>query len=159
LGLFLSRFYIRRAEGAGLLCAFLYPVLRLGRRPPDICKQAEICPGHVLIGVETAATRLDATRHNILRAKHLARFLQLLLRHACLGFLRIGLLLITSDLGLAGPTNSLQSLSQNGVAVVVSRVHPVGIHGRKVLDLELDEGRSEFGGVAELVGEGICAKG
>jgi hypothetical protein len=137
---------------------FYIPTLKLGRRPPDICKQAELCPGHVLIGVETAATRLDTTRHNIPCAKHLARFLQLLFGHACLG-LRLGLLLVTSDLCLAGPTNSLQSLSQNGVAVVVGGVHPVGIHGRKVLDLELDEGRSEFGRVAELVGEGICAKG
>jgi hypothetical protein len=135
-----------------------YPALRSGRRPPDICKQAELCPGHVLIGVETAATRLDTTRHNILCAKHLARSLQLFFGHACLG-LRFGLLFVTSDLCLAGPANSLQSLSQNGVAVVISGVHPVGIHGRKVLDLELDEGRSEFGGVAELVGEGICVKG
>lgn len=65
------------------------------------------------------------------------------------------LLRITTNLLLAGPTNSLQSLGQDRVAVVVGGVHPVGIHGGEVLDLELDEGRGKFGGVAELVGEGV----
>lgn len=63
---------------------------------------------------------------------------------------------ITADLSLASPADGLQPFGQDGVAVVVSRVHPVSIHGGKVLDLELDERRSELVGVAELVGKGVC---
>jgi hypothetical protein len=71
------------------------------------------------------------------------------------GYTCIGLLIVATDLGLAGPANGLQSLGENGVAVVVRRVHPVSVHGGQVLDLEFDEGRGELSGVAELVGEGI----
>jgi hypothetical protein len=159
LGLFCPDFTYDAQREHGCFVRFYIPTLKLGRHPPNSRKQADICPGYVLNwGVETAATRLDTARPNILHAKRLARFLQLLFGHACLG-LRLGLLLVTSNLCLAGPANSLQPLGQNGVAVVVGGVHPVGIHGRKVLDLELNERRSEFGGVAELVREGIYEKG
>lgn len=76
--------------------------------------------------------------------------LQFLFGYAC-----VGLLLIATHLGLAGPANGLQSLGQNRVAVMVRRVHPVRVHGGQVLDLKFDEGRGKLSGVAELVGEGI----
>jgi hypothetical protein len=79
-----------------------------------------------------------------------ANNLQFLLGYTC-----IGLLLVTADLGLAGPANSLQSLGQNGVAVVIRRVHPVSVHGGQVLNLQLDERRRELSRVAELVRESI----
>jgi hypothetical protein len=60
------------------------------------------------------------------------------------------------DLCLTRPADSLKSLGQDGVAKVVGRVHPIGIHGGEVLDLEFDERRSNLGRVAKLVGESIC---
>jgi hypothetical protein len=95
----------------------------------------------------------DTERHNalIIRASTEGiKTLQLLLRHLC-----IGLLSVSADLRLARPADSLQSLGQNGVAKVVGRVHPIGIHGGQVLDLEFDERRGNLGRVAELVGESI----
>lgn len=79
-----------------------------------------------------------------------SKTLQFLLGHAC-----VGLLSVSADLCLAGPANSLQSLGENGVAVVVSGVHPVSIHRGQVLDLEFDEGRGQLRRVTELVGESI----
>jgi hypothetical protein len=76
--------------------------------------------------------------------------LQLLLGHLCIGLLRI-----SADLCLARPADSLQSLGQDGVAKVVGRVHPIGIHGGQVLDLEFDERRGNLRRVAKLVGESI----
>ena len=143
-------------------CFCVSPTSRSGRRPSD--DQREYVPWicHIwdydIAATQCNTTRYAATQH--IMCEYVATFLQLLLRHACLGLLIIGLLnIVTSDLCLARPANSLQSLSQDWVAVVVGRVHPVGIHGRKVLDLELNERRSEFGGVAELVREGIYEKG
>lgn len=36
---------------------------------------------------------------------------------------------------------------------VIARVHPVGIHGAEVLDLQLDKGAGKVFGVAELHGK------
>jgi len=38
---------------------------------------------------------------------------------------------------------------------VVARIHPVGLHGAQVLNLELDERAGQLGLVAEVVGEGV----
>ena len=61
------------------------------------------------------------------------------------------LLLLNLSGGL--PVESLQSLGQNGVREMVSGEQPVRIHSAEVLDLELDQGASELGVVAKLVGE------
>ena len=34
---------------------------------------------------------------------------------------------------------------------VVARVHPISIHGTQVLDLELNQGAGEFGGVSKIL--------
>lgn len=94
------------------------------------------------------AKRLDAT--TAFTFKQGTTTLQFLFGRTC-----VSLLNISANLRLAGPANSLQSLGQNRVAVVVSRVHPVSIHGGQVLNLELNKGGRKFGRVAELVGEGI----
>lgn len=69
--------------------------------------------------------------------------------------LLITLFTLLLDLHLSSglPVESLQSLGQNGVREVVGGEQPVSIHGAKVLDLELDQGASELGVVAKLVGE------
>lgn len=38
---------------------------------------------------------------------------------------------------------------------MVAGIHPVGVHGAKVLDLELEQGAGELLRVAELLGEGV----
>lgn len=41
------------------------------------------------------------------------------------------------------------------MAEVVARVHPVGIHGGQVLDLELNQTPGKLGGVAKVLSESI----
>ena len=53
------------------------------------------------------------------------------------------------------PAESAETFGQDGVGEVVAGVDPVGVHGAKVLDLQLDERFGEFRGVAELDGEGV----
>lgn len=40
--------------------------------------------------------------------------------------------------------------------IVVAGIHPVGIHGAQVLNLEFKERLRELIGVAEFQGKGIC---
>lgn len=54
---------------------------------------------------------------------------------------------------LTSPLDRLQSLSQDGVGVVVARVEVICIHGRQILDLQLDERLRQFGLVAEVESE------
>jgi hypothetical protein len=85
---------------------------------------------------------VQAERRNALIIRALTegiKTLQLLLRHLC-----IGLLSVSTDLCLACPADSLQSLGQNGVAKVVGGVHPIGIHGGQILDLEFNERRGNL---------------
>lgn len=42
------------------------------------------------------------------------------------------------------------------MTVVKGRIHPISIHGTQILLLEFNERRSQFGCVAEGVGEGVC---
>lgn len=51
------------------------------------------------------------------------------------------------------PAQGAQALRQNGMREVVRAVHPVGVHGREVLHLQLDQGAREVARVAELLGE------
>lgn len=53
------------------------------------------------------------------------------------------------------PAEGIKALRKVGVREVVAGVHPVGIHGAEVLDLELEEGAGELLGVSELLGEGV----
>ena len=53
------------------------------------------------------------------------------------------------------PSKGLETLGQDRVRVVVAGVHPVGIHGAEVLDLELKEGLGQFFRVSELLSKGI----
>lgn len=53
------------------------------------------------------------------------------------------------------PAKSLEALRKVRVGEVVAGIHPVGVHGAEVLNLELEQGAGEFLGVAELLGKGI----
>lgn len=53
------------------------------------------------------------------------------------------------------PAKSLEALRKVRVGEVVAGVHPVGVHGAEVLDLELEQGAGELLGVAELLGKGV----
>ena len=113
-----------------------------------------ICAMASNLGHHHEAIRETPIRPYCLHLRNRRGNLQFLFGYTCIG-LGVNLLIVATDLGLAGPANSLQSLGQNGVAVVVGRVHPVSVHGGQVLDLEFNEGRTKLSGVAELVGEGI----
>ena len=63
--------------------------------------------------------------------------------------------LSTTNLRVAFPPYSLESLGKDRMRVVVATVHPVRVHGAQVLDLEFDEAGGEGLGVAEGVGEGV----
>lgn len=39
---------------------------------------------------------------------------------------------------------------------MVASVHPIGVHGAEILDLEFDEGFGQIGRVAQIVGEFVC---
>jgi hypothetical protein len=52
---------------------------------------------------------------------------------------------------LVDPTKSTQSLGQNRVREVVTRIHPIGIHSAQILDLKLDQGAGELGGVTKVL--------
>lgn len=54
---------------------------------------------------------------------------------------------------IAVPSQGAQPLAQDRVAEVVGGVHPVGVHGAQVLDLELDERLGQLGAVAQLLRE------
>ena len=58
-------------------------------------------------------------------------------------------------LGWTGPSESPQPLWKDGVREVVAGVHPVGVHGAQVLNLQFNEGAGELGGVSEFDGEFI----
>lgn len=58
-------------------------------------------------------------------------------------------------LAVADPADGLQALGEDRVRVVEAGVHPVGVHGGEVLDLQLDEGAAQLLGVAVVLGEGI----
>ena len=60
----------------------------------------------------------------------------------------------TGDLATR-PAQRLESLRQDRVRVVVAGVHPVGVHGAQVLDLQFEQRRGELLGVAQLHREGI----
>lgn len=53
------------------------------------------------------------------------------------------------------PAEGIKALRKVGVREVVAGVHPVGIHGAEVLDLELEERAGELLRVSELLGEGV----
>jgi hypothetical protein len=53
------------------------------------------------------------------------------------------------------PAKSVESLRQMRVRKVVAGVHPVGIHGAEVLNLELEERAGELLGVTKLLGKCI----
>lgn len=54
------------------------------------------------------------------------------------------------------PAKSSETLSQDGVRVVIASVHPVGIHSAKVLDLQLEQRGGELIGESKTLGKGIC---
>ena len=54
---------------------------------------------------------------------------------------------------IAMPPQSTKSLAQDRVAEVVRSVHPVGVHGAQVLDLQLDERLSQLTAVSEFLRE------
>lgn len=72
---------------------------------------------------------------------------------------RLDRLLTVFQLGVSDPSTlpvkRLETLGEDGVRVVVARIHPVRIHGAQVLDLELKEGLGELLRVSELLGEVI----
>ena len=71
-------------------------------------------------------------------------------------FLLLSLIKHTLSDGLrALPAESLKTLRQMRVGEVVASIHPIGIHGAEVLDLELEEGAGKQHGVAELLRERI----
>jgi hypothetical protein len=53
------------------------------------------------------------------------------------------------------PAEGIEALRQVRVREVVAGVHPVGVHGAKVLDLELEERAGELLRVTELLGKSI----
>jgi hypothetical protein len=53
------------------------------------------------------------------------------------------------------PTKGVKSLRQVRVGEVVAGIHPVGVHGAKVLDLEFEERAGELLRVTELLGKSI----
>lgn len=53
------------------------------------------------------------------------------------------------------PAKGLEALRQMGVREVVAGVHPIGVHGAKVLDLELEKRASKLLGITKLLSEGI----
>ena len=59
-------------------------------------------------------------------------------------------LLSLRNLLLAGPANGLQAFCEDGVRVMEARVHPVGIHAGKVLDLKLNQRAGQLSRVTEL---------
>lgn len=63
--------------------------------------------------------------------------------------------LLAGQLLTAGPVHRAQALRQNGVRVVERRVEPVSVHGREVLDLQLEQRRAQLHAVAQINGEGI----
>ena len=67
----------------------------------------------------------------------------------------LGQLISCTHLVLCGPSQSSKSLTEDWVAEVVGRVHPVGVHGGQVLDLELDQRSCELGRVAKILGKSI----
>jgi hypothetical protein len=60
------------------------------------------------------------------------------------------LLFLLRNLLFAGPANGLQALREDRVRVMEARIHPVGIHAREVLDLELDQRTGQLSRVTEL---------
>jgi hypothetical protein len=53
------------------------------------------------------------------------------------------------------PAKGLETLRQMGVREVVAGINPIGVHGAKVLDLELEERAGKLLGVTKLLSEGI----
>lgn len=49
------------------------------------------------------------------------------------------------------PSEGTQSLAEDRVAEVVARVHPVGVHGAQVLDLQLDKRLGQVAAVAQFL--------
>lgn len=64
------------------------------------------------------------------------------------------LLLAASDLTTL-PAKCGKTLGENGVGVVVASIDGVSVHGAQVLDLELQERRSELVRVTKVLGEFI----
>jgi hypothetical protein len=60
-----------------------------------------------------------------------------------------------SDALGALPAESLEALSEMGVGEVEAGIHPVGVHGAKVLNLELEERAGELLRIAQTLGEVI----
>ena len=74
------------------------------------------------------------------------------LSSACLrGLFALGVRIF--NLCISIPTQSAQPLRQDGVGEVIARIHPVGVHGAEVLDLQLDQGTSELRRVTQLLCE------
>lgn len=66
--------------------------------------------------------------------------------------------LISDTLGdtlRALPAKGLEALRKMGVREVVAGVHPIGVHGAKVLNLELEERAGKLLGVTKLLSESI----
>lgn len=56
------------------------------------------------------------------------------------------------------PSQGSQTLRENGVGVVVASIHPIGIHGAQILDLELEEGLRKELGLSKVGCKGVCIK-
>lgn len=39
---------------------------------------------------------------------------------------------------------------------MITRIHPISVHGAQILDLQLDQGLGQVGAVAKFDGEVIC---
>ena len=82
------------------------------------------------------------------------------LKNLKLSIARLDWLLLVSRLFLhnlliAAPIHSFQALRQNWVRVVEAGIEPVGVHARKILDLQFDERSSKLAGISKLHSECI----
>lgn len=68
----------------------------------------------------------------------------------------LAVLLFAAGNAAALPTQRTETFRENRVRVVVASVHPVSVHGSQILDLELEQRRSELVRVAESLRKGVC---
>lgn len=87
----------------------------------------------------------------------------LLLQFAVRGFEGLGatafVLPVLRSFLAAGPAEGVKPLRKNGVREVVTRKHPVGIHGAEILDLELDKRFGKGGLVTKVFGKFVYRAG
>jgi hypothetical protein len=56
------------------------------------------------------------------------------------------------------PAKRGETLSKDGVRIVVASIEGVSVHGAQVLDLKLEEGGSKLIGESETLGKFICRR-